>query len=95
MYAVFTWHFAFLMVNVRYIYIIISYVVPLSVSRSPGVELRKVKGVVPASLASRVIRRVRHGVSVLTQQARPRGQIFELQGVAFPKFFAPKQDWFL
>lgn len=30
----------------------------------------KVKGVVPASLASRVIRRVRHGVSVLTQQER-------------------------
>lgn len=62
----------------------------------PGVDPRKVKGVVPASLASRVIRRVRHGVSVLTQQARrPRGQIFELQGVAFPKFFAPKKDWFL
>lgn len=31
---------------------------------------RKVKGVVPASLASRVIRRVHHGVSVLANKAR-------------------------
>ena len=40
-------------------------------SSHPKLKLRKVKGVVPASLASRVIRRVRHGVSVLTSKARP------------------------